>query len=79
MDFLRRHPECLFQVCWNRGWWTDADEAAHYFDIEPDADATYQPPWTRPGPKVSGLLEQWRQEKEVGSKAPWVRRMLPPF
>jgi WD40 repeat protein/uncharacterized protein YukE len=75
MGFLRRHPELVFQVCWNRGWWTDAEEAVHYFDIEANAEEEYQPPWAREGPKVSELLERWRQER---SETPWVRRLLPP-
>jgi WD40 repeat protein len=75
MGFLRRHPECLFQVCWNRGWWTDASAAEHYFDVEASAGEKYQPPWVREEPKVSNLLEQWRQER---ARAPWVRRTLPP-
>jgi hypothetical protein len=75
MGFLRRHPECAFQVCWNRGWWTDASAAEHYFDVEASAAEEYQPPWAREDPKVSDLLEQWRRERAT---APWVRRTLPP-
>jgi WD40 repeat protein len=75
MGFLRRHPERVFQVCWNRGWWTDASAAEHYFEVDESAAEGYQPPWARVGPKVSGLLEQWRRERAT---APWVRRTLPP-
>jgi WD40 repeat protein len=75
MGFLRRHPECLFQVCWNRGWWTDAKEAKHYFEVDESAAEGYQPPWALEGPKVSGLLERWRRERAT---VPWVRRALPP-
>jgi WD40 repeat protein len=75
MGFLRRHPECLFQVCWNRGWWTDASAAEHYFDVEESAAEGYQPPWEQEGLKVSGLLERWRRERAT---KPWVRRLLPP-
>jgi WD40 repeat protein/uncharacterized protein YukE len=75
MGFLRRHPDLVFQVCWNRGWWTDAEAAGYYFDIEASAAEGYQPPWALERPKVSGLLERWRRER---ARAPWVRRTLPP-
>jgi WD40 repeat protein len=75
MGFLRRHPERVFQVCWNRGWWTDAQEAEHYFEVGESAAAEYQPPWAREGPKVSDVLRRWRRER---AKVPWVRRTLPP-
>jgi WD40 repeat protein len=75
MAFLRGHPELVFQVCWNRGWWTDAKEAQHYFDVDESAAEDFQPPWALEGPKVSGLLERWRRKRAA---APWVRRTLPP-
>jgi WD40 repeat protein len=74
--FLRRHPECLFQVCWNRGWWTDADPAGRFFKVKESAKTNYQPPWERTEPKVSTLLEQWHQGR---TKTPWVRRIIPPL
>jgi hypothetical protein len=74
MAFLRRHPELVFQVCWNRGWWTDAETTGRYFEVEERAAEDYQPPRAREGPKVSDLLERWRRER---TKVPWVRRLLP--
>jgi len=78
IGFLSRHPDCVFQVCWNRGWWTDAEEAACYFEVTDEADKEYLPPWERPDPKVSQLLEKWRVKRDTNREAPWVRRMLPP-
>jgi hypothetical protein len=75
MGFLWRHPGLVFQVCWNRGWWTDAETAGYYFEVEEDAEEEYQPPWAREGPKVSDQMERWRLER---AEAPWVRRLLPP-
>ena len=77
MGFLRRHPEQVFQVCWNRGWWYDSPEAAPYFEeIDPNGRT---PPWEREGTKVHRVLERWREERtQRPDILPWVRRLLPP-
>jgi WD40 repeat protein len=79
IGFLLRHPECLFQVLWNRGWWYDAPESARHFEVPVHAPASYVPPWERTGSKVSALLERLRHEREHRPEAaPWVRRIVPP-
>jgi WD40 repeat protein len=72
MGFLRRHPECVFQVCWNRGWWYDAEETSHFFEA---AGPGHLPPWEKDGSKAQSVLESWKTA--YGSRT-WIRRLVPP-
>jgi WD40 repeat protein len=65
LAFLTRHPSCLFQCLWNRGWWYDAAAAGG--------------PGPRPAPGLSALLEAWRAGKErTAPPCRWVRALQPP-
>lgn len=79
LHFIARHPTTLFQCLWNRCWWYDCDESPKHYD-QPEGDwGSPGPPWERPEPKLSTLLERWREEKE--RRQPgfyWVRSLRPP-
>lgn len=69
IDFIARHPTTVFQCLWNSCWWYDCPEAARHYD-------TIEGPWSRPGPKLYELLEEWRAAREencFGSY--WVRSL----
>ena len=58
LHFLARHPSCLFQCWWNRGWWYDSAAAEPHYE-----PAGAQAPWHGAGPRLSALLERWRAAK----------------
>ncbi len=62
--FLSDHPRSLFQCLWNLCWWHDAPETAGHCHVERQEVGSGQEPWAIPGPKVSGLLQEWRGQKE---------------
>lgn len=73
--FLIEHPEALLQCLWHRCWWYDAPEAAAHYE-QPQA---LNPPWQRPEPRLSTLLEQWREEKQRREPGfVWYRSLRPP-
>lgn len=61
IQFLRRHPACLFQTLWNRCYWYDSSEAEGHY--EPD-QTRGEMPWQRAADKVCLLVEKWREQKE---------------
>tara|TARA_R100000900_G_scaffold9669_2_gene9279 strand:+ start:279076 stop:283374 length:4299 start_codon:yes stop_codon:yes gene_type:complete len=78
IQFIMRHPDLLFQVCWNRGWWYDAPETAIYSGITNAAPEDYQPPWKREGQQAHSLLESWKSHfKAKNSSKPWVKELIP--
>ncbi|MBJ6764471.1 WD40 repeat domain-containing protein [Myxococcaceae bacterium JPH2] len=71
-DFLRDHPEALFQCLYNRLRWFDAPDAAAHF--EPGAVG----PWSAPDARVWKLAEHWRQQWEApGEARPWLEALRP--
>lgn len=79
IHFLARHPACLFQCLWNRGWWHDCSEAAKHYDPPEHGWPAGIAPWDRPGRKLSELLEQWRRAKATANKGfRWLRSVRPP-
>lgn len=79
VQFIARHPSTLFQCCWNRGWWHDTPQAAHFY-LEPEGGWPVPgPPWQRPGEKLYKFMEEWRAEKEKAEPGfPWLRFLRPP-
>jgi WD40 repeat protein len=79
VQFIARHPSTLFQCCWNRGWWHDAPQAAHFY-VEPGGGwPVTGPPWQRPGEKIHKFMEQWRAGKEKAEPGfAWLRLLRPP-
>lgn len=80
--FIDRHrsdyPQALFQCLWNRGWWYDAPAAERHFE-EPAAGWAAAP-WRADGPKLSGLVEQWRAAREALIPGfQWARSLRPPL
>lgn len=71
-DFLRAHPEALFQCLYNRLRWYDAPDAAPHF-------ATQGPqPWSDPEAHLYQLAAGWRRQREAaGDGTPWVESLLP--
>jgi WD40 repeat protein len=79
LHFVARHPSLLFQVLWNRAWWYDSPAASDHYSPPVKGWPPEGPPWKRSGPKLYGLMEQWRRIKE--EKTPgfrWVRSLRPP-
>jgi WD40 repeat protein len=74
-QFLSAHPEQFFQTMWNRCWWYDAPEAARHY-VEPEGGWRRPPPWEKP--RLSPLLERWRQQKEQEAGFLWLRSLRPP-
>jgi len=78
VHFVARHPTTLFQCLWNSCWWYDCPEAARHYDL---ANRTEEGPlpWERTGPRLSALLERWREEKEARTPGfIWLRSRRPP-
>ncbi|MFE8599059.1 WD40 repeat domain-containing protein [Archangium violaceum] len=70
-DFLRAHPEALFQCLYNRLRWYDApDAAAHY-------SGGGAKPWSDPEAHLHSLAAQWRRQREAAGGASWVESLLP--
>jgi WD40 repeat protein len=79
IHFLARHPGCLFQCLWNRGWWFDCPEAAGFYRLAVGTGTEPIPPWLQPGPKLCHFLESWWQQADRGvGEAPWLRCLMPP-
>lgn len=70
-DFLRAHPEALFQCLYNRLRWYDAPDAASYFSGEGAK------PWSDPEAHLYALAAQWRRQRETAGGAPWVESLVP--
>jgi WD40 repeat protein len=76
---IARHPTTLFQCLWNRCWWYDCPAAEAHYDPPPGGWPPEGPPWQRPGPKLSALMETWRAAREaVPPDARWLRALRPP-
>jgi WD40 repeat protein len=79
LHFIARHPGMLFQCLWNTCWWYDCPEAASRFDPPERGWPAEGAPWDRSGPKLSPLLECWRQAREAANPGPvWLRSLRPP-
>ena len=70
-DFLREHPEALFQCLYNRLRWFDAPDAAPYF--EPLENG----PWSRPDAHLHTLARAWRRQRDARAPAPWLESLRP--
>jgi WD40 repeat protein len=78
LHFIASHPETLFQCLWNSSWWYDCPEAADRCDPPAGGWPEEGAPWDRPGPKLSPLLESWRQAKEAADPGfVWLRSLRP--
>ncbi|NBC02652.1 MAG: NACHT domain-containing protein [Bacteroidetes bacterium] len=78
IGFLVRHPELIFQVCWNRGWWYDAPEVANYAELLEEAPEEYIPPWERERKKVYEILEIWQVTfSNKKTKKVWTKLLNP--
>jgi WD40 repeat protein len=82
IHFITRHaqdyPQGLFQCLWNSCWWYDSLLAAEHY-AEPEGGWKGRPPWQRSGPRLSELLERWREGREhtlPGFR--WLRSLRPP-
>lgn len=70
-NFLLRHPKALFQTLWNQGYWHDSPEAsAHYPTAQEHA------PWNQAGPKLSRLVEWWRNKPSIQGRS-WIQTLRP--
>ena len=79
LQFVARHPRTLFQCIWNRAWWYDCPQAADHYEPPEGGWGASGPPWERPEPKLSTLLERWREEKLAAEPCfPWLRSVRPP-
>jgi hypothetical protein len=79
IHFVHRHSSCLFQCLWNSGWWYDCAEAARHYDISAERAGKGRLPWVAEGPKLSALLERWREVKERAAPGfVWLRSLRPP-
>ncbi|WP_074951620.1 WD40 repeat domain-containing protein [Myxococcus fulvus] len=70
-DFLREHPEALFQCLYNRLRWYDAPDAAPHYAT------TGQAPWDDPEAHLYQLAAWWRRQRESSGGAAWVESLLP--
>jgi len=82
IHFVARHAQDysqgLFQCLWNSCWWYDCPEAANYYYLPEDAGPREEPPWKRPAPKLSDLLESWHAAKSRAAPGfVWLRSMRP--
>jgi len=76
-DFLREHPESLFQCLWNRCWWYDSPTAQLHYELS--SPGYRSDAWEQPGPKLWELLEQWHSEKKVRTpEFTWLRSLRAP-
>lgn len=76
VQFLRRHPDHLFQQMYNLCWWYDSPEAAKHYE-QPEI-GWQNPPWEREGPKLSSLMDLWREKGEDRPNGVWIRNHMPP-
>ncbi|WP_342376156.1 WD40 repeat domain-containing protein [Myxococcus stipitatus] len=70
-DFLREHPEALFQSLYNRLRWYDAPDAAAHYDTQGPG------PWENPDAHLHRLAALWRQQREAAGGAAWVESLRP--
>jgi WD40 repeat protein len=70
-DFLRAHPEALFQSLYNRLRWYDAPDAAAFFE------PTEQAPWSVPEAHLYSLAEHWRRQRDARQPSPWLEALRP--
>jgi WD40 repeat protein len=71
LEFLARHPTCLFPCLWNRGWWYDSPDAEPYQEAHGPA--------ALPKGQLSAFLETWRAAKEHAEPGfRWARCLQPP-
>jgi len=70
-DFLRAHPETLFQCLYNRLRWYDAPDAQAFFE------PTEQAPWSAPEAHLHALAEHWRRQREARQPSPWLEALRP--
>ncbi|AKQ68410.1 High-affnity carbon uptake protein Hat/HatR [Myxococcus hansupus] len=70
-EFLRAHPESLFQCLYNRLRWFDAPDAAEHF--VPGETG----PWSNPQAPVWRLANQWRAQWEARGDVAWVESLRP--
>lgn len=79
LHFIARHPTTLFQCLWNSCWWYDCPEAERHYAAPAGGPVPREPPWRRPGEKLSALLESWHRQKETHQPGfAWVRSLRPP-
>jgi WD40 repeat protein/transposase-like protein len=79
IHFINRHPTTIFQCLWNSCWWFDCQQAALRYDPPAEGWEGILPHWERIQPRLSSLLERWRQAK--GERDPdfaWVTSLRPP-
>lgn len=68
----------FFQRLYNRAWWHDHASAAQHYHLSAQTEAANQYAWQRPGPKLSALVERWRQEKSLRDPGfVWLRALRP--
>jgi len=67
LQFIKRHPTCLFQCLWNTCWWYDCPELeSHYIKTKLNEVKTeYIPPWLQPGIKLFEITSVWKSQKEI--------------
>jgi WD40 repeat protein len=76
---IERHPTTLFQCLWNSCWWYDCTEAARHYEPPDQGWRPDEAPWLQPMPRLSNLLETWREEKEQRTPGfRWLRCLRPP-
>jgi WD40 repeat protein len=82
VHFIHRHredyPQALLECLWISCWWYDCAEAAAHHDLSrcsPDEPL----PWQNRGPRLSALLERWRQDRKgLEPGFVWLRSLRPP-
>ncbi|WP_372370278.1 DUF4062 domain-containing protein [Candidatus Uabimicrobium sp. HlEnr_7] len=76
LQFIRRHPEQLFQCLWNRCYWHDSPiTAKHHVK---DAFKQGELPWHRNNDKcIYHLAEHWRRIKESDRNFAWIKSNRP--
>jgi WD40 repeat protein len=73
IDFISRHPTCLFQCLWNSCWWHDSPKTPeHCLDPHPVMSQT-----SDNTVHLYKILEEWRSYKEAQGLV-WLRSKRPP-
>jgi len=70
-EFLRAHPEALFQCLFNRLRWFDAPDAEGHFGPTENA------PWNAPDAHLYALAEHWRRQRDARGASPWLEALRP--
>lgn len=76
INFIARHPDCLFQSLYNSCWWYDHPDGKDYYS---DDSKLKHPAPGKPDNKLYALMESWRNTK--GALDPgfrWLRSLKPP-